>query len=209
MSGCCYGVRRPVLKSSMMNWLDIVLIGLMAIGALRGFRIGLFGAVVNVFALILGWLVASQIAYGLGLAGGYFDWSSSSVIVAVYVIVIALTVAAVQFSWKIIRKSLGIATLGASSSIDRIGGLLLGVVLGGALAGALVLGLARFTYDMPLEGGGAPRASNQARDGLERSLAESLLVKIFIEETEGLPLNAFGFITPGFAESLELVGRKT
>lgn len=192
-----------------MNWLDIVLIGLVVIGALRGFRIGLFGAVVNVFALILGWLVASQIAYGLGLAGGYFEWSSSSVIVAVYVISIALTVAAVQFAWKIIRTSLGIATLGASSLIDRVGGLLLGVILGGVLAGALVLCLARLTYDIPLESGDASGASGQVRDGLERSLAESAVVRLFIEETEGLPLNAYGFITPGFAESLELVGRRT
>lgn len=209
MSGCCYGMLRPVLKSWLMNWLDIVLIGLVVIGALRGFRIGLFGAVVNVFALILGWLVASQIAYGLGLAGGYFEWSSSSIIVVVYVISIALTVAVVQFAWKIIRTSLGMATLGASSLIDRVGGLLLGVILGVVLAGALVLGLARLTYDMPLESGDVPGTSRQVRDGLERSLAESALVRIFIEETEELPLNAFGFITPGFAESLELVGRRT
>lgn len=181
----------------------------MVIGALRGFRIGLFAAVVNVFALALGWLIASQIAYGLGFVGGYLEWSSSSIIVAVYVIVIALTVAAVQFVWKIIQKSLGIATLGATSVVDRVGGLLLGVVLGAVLAGALVLGLARLTYDMPLESRDTPGTSRQVRDGLERSLAESALVEIFIEETEDLPLNAFGFITPGFAESLELVGRRT
>ena len=199
----------PVLKSWIMNWLDIVLIGLVVIGALRGFRIGLFGAVVNVLALVLGWFIASQIAYGLGLAGGYFEWSSSSIIVVVYVLTIALTIAVVQFAWKIIRTSLGIATLGASSLVDRVGGLLLGVILGGVLAGVLVLGLARLTYNMPLESGNAVGTNRQVRDGLERSLAESAVVRIFIEETEGLPLNAFGFITPGFAESLEMVGRRT
>ena len=188
--------------------MDIVLIGLLVIGALRGFRIGLFGAVVNVLALILGWLVASQIAYGLGLAGGYFDWNGAALIVMVYALTIALTVAAVQFAWSIIRKSLGIATLGASSLIDRIGGLLLGIILGGVLAAALILGLARLAYDMPLESGDASGTSRQVRDGLERSLAESAVVRLFIEETEDLPLNAFGFITPGFAESLELVGRR-
>ena len=199
----------PVLKSKVMNWLDMVLIGLVVIGALRGFRIGLFGAVVNVLALVVGWLVASQIAYGLGLAGGYFEWSSASIIVAVYALTIALTVALVQFAWRIIRTSLGIATLGASSLVDRVGGLLLGVILGGALAVVLALGLARLTYNMPLESGEAVGANRQVRDGLERSLAESTVVRIFIEETEGLPLNAFGFITPGFAESLEMVGRRT
>ena len=189
--------------------MDIVLIGLVIVGALRGFRIGALGALVNVFALVLGWLLASQLAYGLGLVGGFFDWTSSAIIVAVYMIVIAVTVAVVQFAWKIIRKSLGIVTLGASSMVDRVGGALLGVMLGAALAAALALGLARLTYDMPLESAGVPGASRQVRDGLERSLAESLLVRTFIEETEGLPLNGFGFITPGFAESLEMVGRRT
>ena len=192
-----------------MNWLDIVLIGLVAIGALRGFRIGLLGAAVNALALIMGWLFASQIAFALGLAGGYVEWSSTSIIVAVYVIVIALTVAAVQFAWKIIGRSLGIATLGASSLIDRVGGVLLGVVLGGVLAGALVLALARFTYDIPLESTNISGARGDVREGLEDALSESAVVRVFIEQTTGLPLNSFGFISPGFAESLEMVGRRT
>ena len=193
----------------MMNWLDIVLIGLVVIGALRGLRIGLLGAAVNAFALIMGWLFASQIAYALGLLGGYFDWGGANIIVAIYVIVIAVTVSAVQFVWKIIRKSLGIVTLGATSLIDRVGGLLLGIILGSVLAVVLVLALARLTYDMPLETTTAPSASGDARDGLERALAESVVVRTFVEQTEGLPLNAFGFISPGFAESLEMLGRRT
>ncbi len=201
---CC-----PVLKSWVMNWLDIVLIGLVVIGALRGFRIGLLGAAVNALALIVGWLFASQVAYALGLVGGYLEWGSTSIIVAVYVIVIAATVAAVQFAWKIVRKSLGIVTLGASSMVDRLGGLLLGIILGSILAGALVLALARFTYDMPLEATNVPSASGNVRAGLERALTESVVVRTFIEQTEGLPLNAFGLISPGFAESLEMLGRRT
>ena len=192
-----------------MNWLDIVLIGLVIVGALRGFRIGLLGAAVNAFALILGWLLASQAAYALGLVGGFVEWSSTSIIVAVYVIVIALTVAVVQFAWGIIRRSLGIVTLGASSLIDRVGGLVLGIVLGGVLAGALVLTLARLTYDMPLESSRVTSSSGDVREGLEDALSESTVVKTFITQTAGLPLNSFGFVSPGFAESLEMIGRKT
>ena len=191
-----------------MNWLDIVLIGLVVIGALRGFRIGLIGAAVNAFALIVGWLFASQIAYALGLIGGNFGWGSTSVIVAVYVIVIALTVGVIQFAWKILRRSMGIVTLGASSLVDRVGGLLLGVILGGALAAVLILGLARFAYNVPLENANMPGASGDVRDGLERALTESAVVRIFVEETDALPLNAFGFISPVFAESLDLLERR-
>ena len=176
---------------------------------MRGFRIGLLGAAVNAFALILGWLLASQIAYALGLVGGLLEWSSTSIIVAVYVLVIALTVAAVQFAWGIVRRSLGIVTLGASSLIDRLGGVLLGILLGAVLAAALVLGLTRLTYDMPLESSGVTSAGGEVRDGLEESLSESALVRVFIARTDGLPLNSFGFISPGFAESLEMLGRNT
>lgn len=198
-----------MLKSWVMNWLDIVLIGLVIIGALRGFRIGLLSAAVNAFALAAGWLFASQIAYALGLAGGSFGWESASVIVVVYAIAIALTVAVVQFAWRIISKSLGIVTLGASSLIDRVGGLLLGVILGAALAAVLVLALARLTYDIPFESTAALDESGNVRYGLERALTESALVRTFIEETDGLPLNGFGLITPGFANSLEMLGRST
>ena len=190
-----------------MNWLDIVLIGLVVIGALRGFRIGLLGAAVNAFALLAGWLFASQVAYALGLVGGNFGWGNASIIVAVYAITIALTVAVVQFAWRIIRKSLGIVTLGASSFIDRVGGLLLGVILGAALAVVLVMALARLTYDLPFESANMPGASGNVRAGLEKTLTESVLVRTIVEEADGLPLNGFGLITPGFAESLEMLGR--
>ena len=198
-----------MLKSWVMNWLDIVLIGLVIIGALRGFRIGLLGAAINAFALLAGWLLASQVAYGLGLVGGSFGWGSASIIVVVYAVTIALTVAVVQFAWRIVRKSLGIATLGASSLIDRVGGLLLGVILGAALAVVLVLALARLTYDIPFESTNMPGASGNVRAGLEKALTESVLVRTIVEETDELPLSGFGFITPGFAESLEMLGRNT
>jgi hypothetical protein len=53
-----------------------------------------------------------------------------------------------------------------------------------------------------------PGASGDVRDGLERALTESAVVRIFVEETDALPLNAFGFISPVFAESLDLLERK-
>ena len=96
--GNYYRTLRPMLKSWVMNWLDIVLIGLVIIGALRGFRIGLLGAAINAFALLAGWLLASQVAYALGLVGGSFGWGSASIIVVVYAVTIALTVAVVQFA---------------------------------------------------------------------------------------------------------------
>jgi len=192
-----------------MNWLDIVLIGLVVIGALRGFRIGLLSVAVNIVALTAGWLIASQIAHMLGLVNSSLGWNNASITVAVYVIVIALTVAAIQLAWGAIQRSLGVATLGASSLIDKISGLLLGVVLGGVLAGALVLGLAILAYDARLDNANLPDSSRDVRNVIDQALVESLAVRVFVEQTEGLPLDEYGFIIPGFAESLEMLGRRT
>ena len=190
-----------------LNWLDIVIIGIIAIGALRGYRIGIFGALVNVIALIIGVLIASQIAYALGLLGGQFGITGGALIAAIFAITIGIVVTALQLAWKAIRVPLGIVTLGTSSMIDRIGGALLGTALGVILAAAIVLALARLTYDAPLEIASIPISTTQVRAGLETSLTESTIVKTFARQTQNLPLNGLGFITPGFAKSLEIIGR--
>lgn len=191
-----------------MNWLDIILIGIVVIGALRGYRIGLLGALVNVAALVLAALIASQVVYMLGVAGyGYFGMSAS-VIVIIYWLIGAVTVAAIQYAWNILRKSLGIVTLGASSLVDRVGGLLLGVALGGLFAAIIVLGLARLTYDLPLESTNIAGAALNVREGLESTLAESVVVRFVIAIADDLPFDAFGLITQGFEQALELVERR-
>ena len=191
-----------------MNWLDVVLIGIVVIGALRGYRIGLLGAWVNVAALVLAALIASQVVYGLGLVGdGYFRLSAS-VIVVIYWLISAVTVVVIQYAWNILRRALGIVTLGASSLVDRVGGLLLGVALGGLLAAIIVLGLARLTYDLPLESTNIAGAVLNVREGLESTLAESVVVRLFITIADDLPYDAFGLITQGFEQALELVERR-
>ena len=197
---------RPMLKSWVMNWLDIVLIGFVVIGALRGFRIGFIGAAVNLLAILVGLLVASVITNALGPIGGD-SWTRAGVAVAVYVIAIAVIATILQqLVWRGIRKFLGLVTLGASSKIDRLGGLLLGIALGVALAGALIVALAIFTHEMPIRG--IPSEVSGVTDVLERALAGSALVDIFIAATAYIPSNAFGFMPPAIAESLETLGSR-
>ena len=191
-----------------MNWLDIILIGIVVIGALRGYRVGLFGVLVNVVALLLAAFIASQVVYVLGWVGdGYFRLSAS-VIVVIYWLIGAVTVVAIQYAWNILRRSLGIVTLGASSLLDRVGGLLLGVALGGLLAAIIVLGLARLTYDLPLESTNIAGSVLNVREGLEITLAESVVVRLVITIANHLPFDAFGLISHGFDQALELIERR-
>ncbi len=197
----------PVLKLRAMSWLDIVLIGLIAFGALRGLRVGLLGAAVNVVALVIGWLAAAQVANVVsGLAGG-FGSTGTTLTVAAYIVVMSLALVGMSYLWKILRPALGIATMGASSMVDKVGGLLLGLVVGLVLSGALILALARFTYELPTSGGlaAAPLAVADTRVELERGLAESVGVGLFVNAVDALPAGALGFVPSDFRTSLELV----
>ena len=192
-----------------MNWLDIVLIGLIAIGALRGFRIGMVGVAVNLVAILIGLLVASVVTNALGPVGGDSGWQSAGFTAAIYVIAIAVIATILQqLVWGTIRKSLGLVTLGASSKIDRVGGLALGIALGIALCGALIIALVIFTYDMSIGSMSIPSEIRGTRYGLERALAESALVRVFSDATAYIPSNAFGFMPPAVAESLKALGSR-
>lgn len=184
----------------MMNWLDIILIGLVVIGALRGFRVGLLAAAVNIAVLLFGWVLASQVAYGIASAMGYYGLSSQVAVLAIYAVIMIVAVMAARFLLKAVRTALGIVTFGASSALDRVGGLILGTILGVGVAGIVFLLLSILVYDAP-----ASMISRDVSSALERGLTESAVVPAFIYALDALPLNAFGVITPNLAESLAIL----
>ena len=109
-----------------MNWLDIVLIGILAFGALRGLRIGLLGAIVNAAALLVGWLFAAQIANAVAEQLGNLGVTSGFVVSALYYALIILAVVGAALAWRVIRGPLGIATLGLYPRWTRLAGCCLG-----------------------------------------------------------------------------------
>ena len=191
---------RPMLKSWVMNWLDIVLIGFVVIGALRGYRIGLLGAVINVAMLIFGWVIASQASYAVASLMGYYGSSGRVAVLAIYAVIMVVVVLIAQIVLKAVKSALGIATFGVSSSIDRVGGLILGTVLGVGVAGIALLLLSILVYDTS-----AVMISRNVSYTLETGLVESAIVPMFIYAFEALPLSGFGIINPDLAESLAIL----
>ena len=198
--GNYYRKLRPMLKSWIMNWLDIVLIGLVIIGALRGFRIGLLGAAVNIAVLIFGWVFASQASYAVATAMGYYGLDNQVIVFAIYAVIMVVAVVAAQFALKAVKKALGIVTFGVSSSIDRMGGLILGTILGIGVAGIAFLLLSILVYDAP-----AVRIGRDLSSALEKGLVESAVVPVFIYALNALPLSAFGIINPNLAEAMAIL----
>jgi hypothetical protein len=138
--------------------------------------------------------------------------SDTLITVISYAIIIALTIVAARFIWKAIRPVVSLATLGTASLVDRVGGLALGLVLGFVIIGAIIIAMARFTYNFDLPGEGIAGAVadripkvEDTREGVESALTESAVVPPFITVAKALPGNALGFVPSDFMISLEIL----
>ena len=204
-----------------MNWLDFVLIAILVIGALFGMRVGLIGAAFNAAGIYIGSLLAGQ--YSDDVGNIFADSVSNDTLVTVisYVIIIVVAVAVSNFVGKIVKPLLTVFTLGLSSMVDKLGGLALGLLLGIAIAGAVVIGLSRLTYNFDTDvitnaipSGVVDQVDKvqaqlaqveDVREQLEKGLTESQLVPIFIDITDAIPANTLGFIPDDFKVALDFL----
>lgn len=195
-----------------MNWLDFLLLAILVVGAILGMRLGLLGAAINAIALLIGWLVAGQLSEQVG--GLFASSLSSDTIVTVisYIIIMALSLVLAKIAWKIARPIINLATLGIVGVADRVGGIIVGAILGIVVASAIIIVLARFTYNFELSDtgitGGIAVQVPQVKDtkeAVEGALTDSATVPAFINFTNALPGNALGFIPSDFKISLEIL----
>lgn len=178
-----------------MNWLDFILIVILAIGLVVGLRIGILGAIYCTVVAFLAWLVAAQLG---SLVGKFFELfldDDRIVTVVSFTVIMAVVVYIGGKLWTPIRMALGIGTLGASNVIDRVGGLAVGLVLGVIVSGALLVGLMRLTDT-------SDATFDNIRDGLDTALAESTFVPLFVRGVDALPADSLGLIPGDFQTSL-------
>lgn len=195
-----------------MNWLDFLLLAILVIGAVLGMRLGLLGAAINAIALLIGWLIAGQLSDEIG---GLFDSSLASdtiVTVLAYIIIMALSLVLARIVWKVARPIINLATLGIVGVADRVGGIVVGAILGIVIASAIIVVLARFTYnfevpDTGIQGelAGKVPIVRDTKEAIEGALTDSATVPAFINFTNALPGSALGFIPSDFKISLEIL----
>ena len=204
-----------------MNWLDFVLIAILIIAVLFGVRVGLMRTAFNAVGVYIGWLLAGQ--YSDDIGNIFTESLSIDTLVTVisYGIIILVALATSNFVAKITRPLLTGFTLGLSSMVDRLGGLALGLLMGIAIVGAVIIGLSRLTYDFDTDVvmGVIPSevAENvvqvqaqlgrveDVREQLEAGLTESQIVPIFIDITDAIPANALGFVPDDFKVVLDFL----
>ena len=200
-----------------MNWLDFVFIAILVVGALIGMRLRLIGALFIAVGVLVGWLLAGQWSDDIGNI--FSDSLSNDTLVTVisYAVIIVAAVIASNFAKKIIRPLLAMVTLGLSEVVDKFGGLALGLIIGAALSGALIVGLARLTYNFDtggLEKTIPEQLSEQfvkiehVKEKLQNALVGSELVPVFIDFTELLPANALGYVPSDFRVALGILKKE-
>jgi membrane protein required for colicin V production len=125
-----------------MNWLDIVIIVMLIVPMFLGFRRGLIGTVLPLVGIVLGIVVAGR-GYSYVAdhwLSGWLESPAQAKIVA-FIIIFVLFMIAITVVTKLVRGFLGFLLLGW---IDKFGGLVFGLVMGGVVAGALLSIVSKF-----------------------------------------------------------------
>lgn len=201
-----------------MNIFDWVLVAVFVVGALLGLKWGLVQSVLNFVAVYIAMLVGAQFADGL-VARVTDDVQNESVATAIGYVVIFLGVFIIaQIVGKIIRAMLTIVFLGW---VDKLGGVVVGVLLGAILVTGVVTAMARVAYPqdeailVEIEDLGTGNieaakerlyqelAERYGRDTLKGWLADSSLVPRILDTRAKLPANVLGLIPGEFSTALD------
>ena len=198
-----------------MNWIDILLLVIIAAALIWGIKTGILQTVFVALGVVVGWWLAGQYADNVGdLAGSVASLDSILTVVAYSAIIGLATAAAVKLG-GLIRTMLNIGTMGTVGMADRVVGLVLGGVVGLVIACAVIIVLTRLAFDFNVEvpaselvgrGPGIVSIENQ-RQALVDSLAESRAISYFMDVRDILPEEMLGLVPDDFDMGLDLLSR--
>jgi len=208
-----------------VNWLDFVLITVVLVAGLAGLKFGLLRGAITAVCVYVGCTLAGQYSDDIG---AFFAGSLSAdtlVTVLSYLIMVIGALLVSRIIANIIMPLLTTFTLGLSTLVDRMGGLVVGLLIGLVVAGALIVGMTRLTYNFDIMSIAEITSVNQtpgfekvgdqfvrveeAKVRLELALNESQLVPVFIGITDFVPADTFGLVPSDFRFALGILsGRK-
>ena len=123
-----------------MNWLDIVIIVLIAIPTLIGLKIGIIKAALSLAGVILGTILAGHYYAALAEQLTFVSQDNLAKIAAFAIILIGVmiiaSILAAVLKWVVSAVMLG--------WVNRLGGVVFGLLLGGVFCGALLAIWANF-----------------------------------------------------------------
>lgn len=200
-----------------MNWLDLVFIALLAVSGVAGARLGLFWAALAFGGLLISWYFAGNISGAFSLVLPHYTESATAQAVA-HVLTFAALYVIVMYALgrmlAILKAFLSTVTLGLANVLDRAGGFVLGLVIGLAIIGSLILVGARLTYqvdfsEIDLNVPGAVeervRQGETVQEGLRDLLGESAIAREIVRAGAALPGDALGLAPMELGDALHLL----
>ena len=202
-----------------MNWIDIVLLIIVLVSLIWGIQTGVMRTLFVAIGIVLGWWLAGQFADDVGGLVGDLPTLNSIVTAVAYWVIIIGTAVVVKKVGDLIRSAMVVGTLGAAGFADRLGGLLLGLIIAIALTSAVVIALTRLSSDFTLStpnvsipgteltivSGGKVAVVESRRDALTTSLAESSVVSAFLSARDTLPEGMLGFVPGDFQAGFDIL----
>ena len=178
-------------------------------GVYYGLKSGLIGASLSVIGFVASVWLAGQLSDDIGEVLTDSISNDTAVTVISYASIFVVVMMAASIAQRILRSIIRLAFLGW---LDKLGGVAAGVLVGAMLAGAVITGMARLTYNFEIPLGGLPQQAIEkvlpiveAKDWLEESLVNSGLVERFIDITDAISADALGFVSSDFEMALDIL----
>lgn len=111
---------------SQLNWIDLIIVLILALGAFAGFTQGLIRYALSWVAILVAFIVAAQLKGPVD--GALSFWDAFSPEVREFWIFIALFVGLVIAGWFVVRAFYGTTRLPIVKQLDEIGGAILGLL---------------------------------------------------------------------------------
>jgi len=116
-----------------LNWLDIVILVLLALATLGGLFIGLIRAVISLAGIVLAVVLAGRLYLPFSRVLSFLPESAARAVAYILILVLVLLIAG-MVAW-LLTKAVAAIKLGWA---DRLGGALAGIFFGTLLCGALL-----------------------------------------------------------------------
>ena len=203
-----------------MNWVDIIIVVIVAASLVWGLKTGVIPMVFTVLGMLIGWWLAGQYADDVGALVGDWGTFDTAVTVVCYAAIVSLSVFVASKVGSLVKPFIVIGTLGTAGMADKIGGLLIGLIIGLVFTGAFIVVLARLSFDLEVStpdvqiadgaeimrlAGGKIAAITERRQMMVNSLRESRAVPVFLDVVDLVPGSALGFIPGDFQASLDVL----
>lgn len=206
-----------------MNWIDIILIVVIAACLVWGARVGLVGATLYLAGTLIGWAISGRISQAIGATFSDSPSLDTTATTVIYILIIGSSVVLTRSVLKLLKPGmpiLDIATLG----LNRVLGMGVGLALGLIFICIFVTGLTRFTYDFDVRSKMAEISSSSnstpintsdviakvenTKSLLENDFADSRISPLIIKALRNIPADGFGLVPSDFMAALDILDSK-